>query len=178
MTSSAAPGLSRLNGASDADDGAGDAATAVAMLREVCASRAWAGAVAAGRPYAGLDDLLAASDRAMAALTAADLDEAVSGHPPIGRPAPGDPVSAREQSGVRDTERAELLRLNLAYQEAHGHVFLICATGRTGEEMLAALQDRIGNDADTERGIVRTELGKINRVRLTRLAQSPEEDPS
>lgn len=178
MTSSAAPGLSRLNGAPDAGDGAGDATTAVAMLREVCASRAWAAAVAAGRPYAGLDDLLAASDRAMAALTAADLDEAVAGHPPIGRPAPGDPVSAREQSGVRDTERAELLRLNLAYQEAHGHVFLICATGRTGEEMLAALEDRIGNDADTERGIVRTELGKINRVRLTRLAQSPEEDPS
>ena len=93
MTSTAAPGLTRLNGAPDATDGdGGGAATAGAMLREVCASRAWAAAVAAGRPYAGLDDLLAASDRAMAALTDADLDEAVSGHPPIGRPAPGDPV--------------------------------------------------------------------------------------
>jgi 2-oxo-4-hydroxy-4-carboxy-5-ureidoimidazoline decarboxylase len=114
----------------------------------------------------------------MAGLSAEDLAEAMAGHPPIGRPKEGDPVSAREQGGVGDGERAELLRLNLAYQEAHGHVFLICATGRSGEEMLAALKERIGNDSDTERGIVRTELGKINRIRLTRLAQGPEEDPS
>jgi len=44
--------------------------------------------------------------------------------------------------------------------------------------MLAALKERIGHDSDTERGIVRTELGKINRIRLSRLAQDPEEDPS
>ena len=163
MTSSASPGLSRLNAA--------DAATAAGLLHDVCASRAWGEAVAAGRPYARLDDLLAASDTAMAALTAADLGEAMAGHPPIGRPKPGDPTSAREQSGVGDAEREELLRLNLAYQDVHGHVFLICATGRTGEQMLAALKERIGNDADTEREIVRTELGKINGIRLTRLAE-------
>ena len=162
VTSSATPGLARLNAADDR--------TAAVLLHEVCAATAWGAAVAAGRPYARLDDLLAASDAAMAALTAGDLAEAMAGHPPIGRPKPGDAVSAREQSGVRDAERAELLRLNLAYQDAHGHVFLICATGRSGAEMLAALKERIGNDADTEREIVRAELGKINRVRLTRLA--------
>jgi 2-oxo-4-hydroxy-4-carboxy-5-ureidoimidazoline decarboxylase len=54
-------------------------------------------------------------------------------------------------------------------------VFLICATGRSGDEMLAALKERIGNDTDTEREIVRTELGKINRIRLARLI---EEDPA
>jgi len=170
VTSRAWPGLSRLNEAG--------AAAAAGLLHEVCASTAWAVAVAGGRPYAGLEELLAASDTAMAGLTAADLAEAMAGHPPIGRPKAGDPVSAREQGGVREAERAELLRLNLAYQDAHGHVFLICATGRSGEEMLAALKERIGNDSHTERGIVRTELGKINRIRLTRLAQGPEEDPS
>ncbi|MGO4754635.1 2-oxo-4-hydroxy-4-carboxy-5-ureidoimidazoline decarboxylase, partial [Streptomyces sp. 2MCAF27] len=61
------------------------------------------------------------------------------------------------------------------YQERHGHVFLICATGRGGEEMLAALNERIGNDTDTEREIVRTELGKINRNRLARLMTRDEE---
>ena len=167
MTSSASPGLSRLNAA--------DAATASALLHDVCASREWGAAVAAARPYARLGDLLAASDAAMAVLTAAGLGEAMSGHPPIGRPKPGDPTSAREQSGVGDAEREELLRHNLAYQDAHGHVFLICATGRTGGQMLAALKERIGNDADTEREIVRVELGMINRIRLTRLA---EEDPA
>jgi 2-oxo-4-hydroxy-4-carboxy-5-ureidoimidazoline decarboxylase len=167
VTTSASPGLARFNAAPDR--------AAADLLHDVCASRAWGAAVSAGRPYARLDDLLAASDDAMAALTAADLGEAMSGHPPIGRPTPGDPTSAREQRGVGDSERAELLRLNLAYQDAHGHVFLICATGLTGAQMLAALKERIGNDPDTEREIVRAELGKINRIRLTRRT---EEDPA
>ncbi|WP_329137798.1 2-oxo-4-hydroxy-4-carboxy-5-ureidoimidazoline decarboxylase [Streptomyces sp. NBC_01476] len=171
MTSSAPPGLARFNDAAPAP--------LAERLHEVCASAAWGAAVARGRPYGSLGDLLAASDAAMAALTAADLGEAMAGHPPIGRPRPGDPASAREQSGVRDEERAELLRLNLAYQDAHGHVFLICATGRTGAEMLAALKERIGNDTATEREIVRTELGKINHIRLGRLIERlAQEDPS
>jgi len=166
VTSSTPPGLLRLNAAA--------APEAARLLREVCASAAWAAAVAGGRPYRRLDGLLAASDAATAALTPADLAEAMAAHPPIGRPKPGDPVSEREQGGVGEAERAELLRLNLAYQEAHGHVFLICATGRSGAEMLAALRRRIGDDPLTERETVRRELGLINRVRLTRLAQ---EDP-
>ncbi|MFD3452554.1 2-oxo-4-hydroxy-4-carboxy-5-ureidoimidazoline decarboxylase [Streptomyces sp. NPDC058691] len=170
MTSRPSPALARFN--------AVGAAEAAALLHEVCASRAWGAEVAAGRPYGSVEALLEASDTAMTGLTADDLAEAMAGHPPIGRPKPGDPASAREQSGVQDSLRARLLELNLAYQERHGHVFLICATGRTGDEMLAALHERIGNDSATERGIVRTELGKINRIRLTRFAAPAEEDPS
>lgn len=170
MTSSAPPGLSRLNAAS--------APGAAALLHEVCSSTAWGAAVAARRPYGRVEDLLAASDAAMAALTPADLREAMAGHPPIGRPTPGDPVSAREQGGVDAAERAELLALGLAYQDRHGHVFLICATGATGAQIRAALEERLGNDGDTEREIVRTELGKINRIRLGRLAATAQEDPS
>ncbi|WP_432014046.1 2-oxo-4-hydroxy-4-carboxy-5-ureidoimidazoline decarboxylase [Streptomyces cucumeris] len=167
MTTSAPPGLTRFNSVAERD--------AAGLLHEVCTARAWAGAVASGRPYATVEELLAASDAAMAELTAGDLAEAMAGHPPIGRPTPGDAASAREQSGVRDELRAELLESNLEYQERHGRVFLICATGRDGEEMLAALRERIGNDADTEREIVRTELGKINRIRLIRLMEAAAE---
>ncbi|MFF3560692.1 2-oxo-4-hydroxy-4-carboxy-5-ureidoimidazoline decarboxylase [Streptomyces sp. NPDC002574] len=170
MTSRPSPGLARFNSAG--------AAEAAALLREVCASRSWGAEVAAGRPYGSVELLLAASDAATSGLAADDLAEAMAAHPPIGRPKPGDPASAREQSGVQDSLRARLLELNLAYQERHGHVFLICATGRTGDEMLAALGERIGNDSATERGIVRIELGKINRIRLTRLVAPAEEDPS
>ncbi|MGW3244725.1 2-oxo-4-hydroxy-4-carboxy-5-ureidoimidazoline decarboxylase [Streptomyces sp. NPDC001070] len=170
MTSSPSPGLARFNAAGGPE--------AAALLHEVCASRSWGAALAAARPYDTLDALLAAADAATAGLTAGDLAEAMAGHPPIGRPAPGDPVSAREQSGVQDSLREELLDLNLAYQERHGHVFLICATGRTGDQMLAALKERLGNDPGTEREIVRTELGKINRIRLTRLVGTAEEDPA
>lgn len=168
MTSRPLPGLARFDAAGGPE--------AAALLREVCASRSWGAAVLAARPYGTLDALLAASDAATAGLTADDLADAMAGHPPIGRPRPGDPVSAREQRGVRDGQREELLALNLTYQERHGHVFLICATGRTGDQMLAALKERIGNDPDTEREIVRTELAGINRVRLTRLFGDPAQE--
>ncbi|MEU8569772.1 2-oxo-4-hydroxy-4-carboxy-5-ureidoimidazoline decarboxylase [Streptomyces pathocidini] len=167
MSSPRTPGLARFN--------TSDPAAARAALHEVCASSAWGSKLLAQRPYATTDALLVAGDAAMAELTAEDLAEAMAGHPPIGRPTPGDPTSAREQSGVQESLREELLELNLAYQDRFGHVFLICATGRTGDQMLAALKERIGNDPDTERETVRTELGKINRIRLTRLVETGEE---
>ncbi|QIQ01957.1 2-oxo-4-hydroxy-4-carboxy-5-ureidoimidazoline decarboxylase [Streptomyces liangshanensis] len=164
MTHRPPPGLARFNVSSDR--------AALATLREVCASSAWGRRLLAHRPYATLDALLTAADTAVAALTADDLAEAMAGHPPIGRPAPGDPVSSREQrgmAGASDALKAEMLELNLAYQETFGHVFLICATGATGERMRDALRTRIGHTPAEEREIVRTELGKINRIRLTRL---------
>ncbi|MEU6534587.1 2-oxo-4-hydroxy-4-carboxy-5-ureidoimidazoline decarboxylase [Streptomyces sp. NPDC047000] len=144
-----------------------------AALLEVCASTAWAARLLAARPYATPDALCAAADAATAGLTPADLAEAMAGHPPIGRPKPGDPASAREQRGMAGASaelRAELLELNLAYQERFGHVFLICATGLTARQMRDAAQSRIGNTPEREREIVRVELGRINRIRLTRLA--------
>ncbi|MFJ8885346.1 2-oxo-4-hydroxy-4-carboxy-5-ureidoimidazoline decarboxylase [Streptomyces sp. NPDC102402] len=166
MTTSSTPGLARFNTLA--------AEEAAAALHEVCASTAWGSFVLAHRPYAGTEALFSASDAAMAELSAEDLAEAMAGHPPIGRPKPGDPASAREQRGMAGASeelRAEMLELNLAYQERFGHVFLICATGATGEQMRDAVKDRIGNSPEREREIVRAELGKINRIRLTRLAQ-------
>ncbi|MFD9463980.1 2-oxo-4-hydroxy-4-carboxy-5-ureidoimidazoline decarboxylase, partial [Streptomyces sp. NPDC060027] len=138
---------------------------------------AWAERLLAARPCATVDDLFAASDAAMAELTDADLAEAMAGHPPIGRPRPGDPTSSREQRGMAGASeelKEEMLELNLAYQEKFGHVFLICATGRTGEQMRDAVKERIGNSAEQEREIVRVELGKINRIRLGHLVQEEE----
>lgn len=171
MSSSSTPGLARFNATDDA--------AAQAALHEVCASRAWGSALLARRPYATADDLFAASDAAMAELTDEDLAEAMAGHPPIGRPKPGDPTSSREQSGMAgasDTLKAEMLELNLAYQDKFGHVFLICASGRSGEEMRDAIRHRIDNSPEQEREIVRVELGKINRIRLTRIVDSAEGD--
>ncbi|MEE1926884.1 2-oxo-4-hydroxy-4-carboxy-5-ureidoimidazoline decarboxylase [Streptomyces sp. TRM 70351] len=166
MTSSTAPGLTRFN---TAEEG-----TARAALHEICAATAWVDAMLARRPYPDAAALFTASDAATAELGAADLAEAMAGHPPIGRPEPGDPASSREQRGMAAASgrlKAEMLELNLAYQEKFGHVFLICATGLTGEQMRDAVRERIGNTRDGERENVRTELVKINRIRLTRLAQ-------
>ncbi|WP_405793382.1 2-oxo-4-hydroxy-4-carboxy-5-ureidoimidazoline decarboxylase [Streptomyces sp. NBC_01506] len=169
MTTEQPPGLTRFNTSSDS--------AALTALHEVCASTAWGSALLAHRPYATPDTLLTASDTATAELTADDLAEAMAGHPPIGRPKPGDPTSAREQrgmAGASDELKTELLELNLAYQDRFGHVFLICATGRTGEQMRDAVRIRIGNSPEQERAVVRTELGKINRIRLTRLVHAGE----
>lgn len=167
MTStSTPPGLARFNALEEH--------TALAVLLEVCASTAWAGRIVAARPYAAAEDLCAASDAATAELTTADLEEAMAGHPPIGRPRAGDPASAREQRGMAGASeelRAEMLELNLSYQEKFGHVFLICATGRTAEQMRDAVKERMGNAPDQEREIVRAELGRINRIRLVRLLE-------
>ncbi|GAA2729120.1 2-oxo-4-hydroxy-4-carboxy-5-ureidoimidazoline decarboxylase [Streptomyces nogalater] len=165
-TTSTPPGLSRFNALEERE--------ALAALHEACASIEWARRLLAARPYATPEDLYTASDAATAELTPADLAEAMAGHPPIGRPKPGDPTSAREQrgmAGASDELKAEMLELNLAYQEKFGHVFLICATSRTGEQMRDAVKERIGNSPEQEREIVRTELGKINRIRLARLVE-------
>ncbi|MFI5679808.1 2-oxo-4-hydroxy-4-carboxy-5-ureidoimidazoline decarboxylase [Streptomyces cellulosae] len=167
MTStSTPPGLARFN---DLEEHA-----ALAALQEVCASTAWANRLLAARPYTTADELYAAGDAAMAELTAEDLAQAMAGHPPIGRPKPGDPTSAREQSGMAGASekvRAEMRYMSMVYEDRFGHVFLICATGLTGEQMRDAVRERIGNSPEREREIVRVELGKINRIRLARLVE-------
>lgn len=74
-------------------------------------------------------------------------------------------------AGASEELKAELLELNLAYQEKFGHVFLICATGATGEQMRDAVRVRIQNSDEKEREIARGELVKINRIRLARLVE-------
>lgn len=164
-----APGLAWLNSCAHED--------ARTALAEVCTASAWVDALLAGRPYGDTAQLLAANDAAMAELTAAGLAEAMAGHPPIGRPRPGDPASAREQRGMAGASEAlkeEMLELNLAYQERFGHVFLICATGLSGEQMRDAARSRLGNTPEEERENVRAELTKINRIRLTALSETQE----
>ncbi|MGK5638980.1 2-oxo-4-hydroxy-4-carboxy-5-ureidoimidazoline decarboxylase [Streptomyces sp. URMC 126] len=173
MSSSSVPGLTRFNAA---EDGAARAA-----LSEVCASTAWAAEMLAGRPYRDVAALCAASDAAVARLDEAGLDEALAGHPPIGRPTPGDAVSAAEQRGMAgapDRLADEVRELNLAYQERFGHVFLVCATGRTAEELRDALRRRLANPPERERRVARAELARINRLRLVRLAEGDGAPPA
>ncbi|MFJ4792064.1 2-oxo-4-hydroxy-4-carboxy-5-ureidoimidazoline decarboxylase [Kitasatospora purpeofusca] len=151
---------------------AADAAELREILLDVCTSPAWADAVAAARPWKDRRALLEANAKAMAGLSASDLHEAMTGHARIGAPKPGDAVSEREQAGVHGADEAlldELRRANAAYEAKFGHVFLICATGRTAATMLDALRERRPNDPATEAEIVRGELRKINDIRINRL---------
>lgn len=148
-------------------------AEAEAELLTCCASRRWAAAVAAGRPYASADDLFAEAGRLARELDWPDVREALEAHPRIGdRPAGAGREAAwsrGEQSGVGDADREAFADGNAAYEDRFGHVFLICASGRGAGEMLAELRERLGNDPRTERSVVHGELVKITELRLRKL---------
>jgi 2-oxo-4-hydroxy-4-carboxy-5-ureidoimidazoline decarboxylase len=147
------------------------------QLLACCDVAAWAKAVLADRPYAGVDDLLATADRAAGSLGGAEVEQALAAHPRIGERAGGQATEAvwsrQEQSGVDPSEatRAALLEGNRAYEERFGRVFLICATGRDADEILGSLQRRLRNDDATEAAVVADELRKIALVRLRKVVE-------
>ena len=141
------------------------------LLFEVCSSTIWARRVLAGGPFRDAEALFDRADRVLAELPDAELDAALDGHPRIGAKA-DNPSSAREQARVADAAdavKAELAEKNRAYDDKFGYVYLVCASGHTAEELLAILTDRLDNDPETERRVMRSELAKINRLRLERL---------
>jgi 2-oxo-4-hydroxy-4-carboxy-5-ureidoimidazoline decarboxylase len=160
------------------------AGAAERALLDCCAAPAWADLMTAGRPYASAADAVRRSGDIVATLTVADLAEALSGHPRIGEPP--DPSrngaraadwSRREQSGAgsadEETSRA-LADANEEYEQRFGHIYLVCASGLTGGELLALLRARLQHEPDDEWQVVRAELQKINALRLQRLlARSP-----
>jgi 2-oxo-4-hydroxy-4-carboxy-5-ureidoimidazoline decarboxylase len=153
---------------------------AVAALARCCGARRWAEAVARGRPYADEAALYEAADRAWAAMDRADILEALAHHPRIGadldslrdRFAATASWSAGEQAGVADAGDDVLVALrdgNLRYEERFGHIFIVCATGKSAAEMLALLEERLGNDPERELAIAAAEQAKITRLRLEKL---------
>ncbi|MCX6469565.1 MAG: 2-oxo-4-hydroxy-4-carboxy-5-ureidoimidazoline decarboxylase [Corynebacteriales bacterium] len=146
-------------------------AQAVHSLYECCSSRIWAIRVAAARPFPDAESLLDEADLILAELTDTDLDEALEGHPRIGERSTS-VASTREQSGVvgADADVLRELRVsNAEYENRFGHVYLVFADGRPAEVLLDILRQRLHNDPETERRVMRGELAKINRSRLTRM---------
>jgi OHCU decarboxylase len=148
---------------------------AARQLRGCCASLAWAAELADERPVADLDALCAASERITLALPWDEVIGALAGHPRIGQTPTGQgheaASSRREQAGVADDPEParELAEGNRAYEDRFGHIYLVRAAGRSGQEMLALLRERLGNDAPTEQDVVRQQLAEITTLRLRRL---------
>src|SRR5215470_3592487 len=137
-----------------------------------CASETFAKAIAGGRPYPDPAALLTAVDAAFRALNWDDIVEAMSEHPRIGDRAVRSGMSAAEQSGAAaasDEVRQGLADGNLAYEQRVRHVFLICASGLSGQERLDPLRVRLDHDEEAERAVVRDELRKITRLRMMKM---------
>ncbi len=150
-----------------------------ALLR-CCGSRRWAERMIAARPFSDDRAVIDAADQAWRALDRADRMEAFAAHPRIGDRDVRERWSRAEQSGVgsaSDAVLAELEAGNTEYEKRFGHVFLICASGLSAEEMLRALRGRLENEPEVELEIASAEQAKITRLRLERLAAEKRSDP-
>lgn len=146
------------------------------MLLRACGSTRWVDRMMARRPFGNDAKLLFAARNEWFGLTEADWLEAFSHHPKIGDraalaerfPETHD-LSAKEQSAVSGADGkilAALAEANDAYQERFGFVFIVCATGKTAEEMLQLLRERLPNDRAAELRVAAEEQAKITALRL------------
>ena len=152
-------------------------------LRQCCGSNRWAEAIVSRRPYSSLETLLTTADDVWWSLQPSDWLEAFQSHPKIGERKATAAVSeqsrqwsGQEQAGVSNASRDtvdSLTALNQAYEEKFGFIFIICATGKSSEEMLSALRARLENDLPAELPIAAGEQGKITHLRLKKLITSP-----
>ncbi len=150
-----------------------DDARAAAEFTKCCGSSRWARAMAARRPFRSTDALITDADLVFESLGPSDWLEAFAAHPRIGDQAePSGRAaawSADEQSGVTEASRAVFDRRNRDYEARFGHTFIVCATGRKAEEMLAMLERRMLNNPDDELRRAAAEQRQITRLRLGKL---------
>ena len=132
-----------------------------------------------GRPFKTFDELLAEAERVWHSLSEADWLEAFRAHPKIGeqkaattQSADAEKWSAQEQSGVAAASTQtlkELAERNQEYEDRFGFIFIVCASGKSSEEMLALINERMHNDPETEIRVAAGEQSKITRLRLEKL---------
>jgi allantoinase len=152
---------------------------AIAALLRCCGALAWCQRMSAARPFGSVDALHRASERSFDALSESDWREAFAAHPRIGGLSslrmtyPGNKEwSAGEQAGVDRGDDAMLTALadgNAQYEARFGHIFIVCATGRTAGQMLDLLRARLHNPPALELAIAAGEQRKITRLRIDKL---------
>lgn len=139
-------------------------------LLACCASRLWADQMLAAQPFRSWESMIETADAIWKALPHEEWLAAFSAHPRIGDRKPG--WSSQEQSGACNADAktlATLARLNHAYEGRFGFVYLVCATGKSADDLLATLEERLENDRETELHTAAAEHAKITALRLEKL---------
>jgi allantoicase len=144
---------------------------AEAELRSCCGSSEWVRQMMASRPFDGGSELLAAAETIWWELDPPDWREAFAAHPRIGERAESE-WAREEQSGAAsapsETMQA-LAEVNREYEKRFGHIFIVFATGKTAEEMLAIARQRLQNQPDQELRIAAEQQWRITKLRLMKL---------
>lgn len=151
-----------------------DEPKAVEALMKCCGSARWAMAVERRRPFADEKALFAEAGEAWTRCGPDDWREAFSHHPKIGAKK-ADGWAKGEQSGVASATTSvleELAAANERYAAKFGFIFIVCATGKSADEMLGLLKARLPNDEKTELKVAAGEQAKITRLRLEKLLSS------
>ncbi|UXA17637.1 2-oxo-4-hydroxy-4-carboxy-5-ureidoimidazoline decarboxylase [Mycobacterium sp. SMC-4] len=144
---------------------------AVHCVFECCYSVPLAADLARQRPFDDHEQLFRCADALLFGLSEESIDSILQAYPDIGR-RPGSEKSAAEQCAIIDERPEVMAELTAASKEylAHfGFGFVMFVNGFCADEVLAAARDRMHNDHDTERKVVRNELARINRTRLERM---------
>jgi len=162
--------LRRWNGAAPAD--------AVREIMACCGATTWGEKLVDRRPFLNEASLLAASDEVWLSLPPANWLEAFHSHPRIGEPSAKAPRtiqsaswSRQEQGKVTDADeenKAALAVANRVYEEKFGHIFIVCATGKSAGEILAILHRRMQNEEETELREAAEQQRQITQLRLKR----------
>jgi allantoicase len=140
------------------------------FFETACASTTWVGQMMASRPYRDVETVLARATASFEALSAEDWLEAFAAHPRIGER--GDRVANREQSGTAaalESVLADLEEANRAYEERHGFTYIVYATGKSADEMLAIARSRLENSREMELANAAEEQRAITETRLRRM---------
>jgi OHCU decarboxylase len=144
---------------------------AVHAVYECCYSVPLAAEIARGRPYENHDALFRQADRSLFGLAEESINSILQAYPDVGR-RPGSEKSAAEQCAICD-ERAEVMHqlaeASKRYLDHFGFGFVMFVNGYSADGVLASMSDRLMNDVETERKVVRNELARINRTRLERM---------
>jgi 2-oxo-4-hydroxy-4-carboxy-5-ureidoimidazoline decarboxylase len=149
------------------------------LLSDCCGASRWVTGMLARRPFKSRAVVLSTADEIWWTLDPADWREAFSHHPRIGEQKSSMPQSERssawaagEQSGIEpapDDVRAELAAANREYEQRFGYTYIVFATGKSAEEMLALARERLRNDPDVELRLAAEEQRKITGLRLDKL---------
>src|SRR5437016_3931051 len=140
-----------------------------AELRRVCGSIEWARRMMDARP---LTNAFTAADEIWASLGREHYLEAFAAHPRIGEKKGGGDWSEGEQSGTSaatDETMNAMASANREYEKRFGHIYIVCATGRSGDEMLAIARQRMQNRPEEELKVAAEEQWKIMLLRLMKL---------
>ena len=164
-------GLQKLNELSSEE--------AAELFSKCCGASKWLNQMINSRPFVTNKEIAECSEKIWRTLDEKDWLEAFKQHPKIGdinslrkKYSSTKKFAVKEQSGVNDASLEvleELAKLNNEYEKKFGYIFIVCATGKTAEEMLSIIKERIRNDAKAEIKIAMEEQNKITKLRLEKL---------